>query len=130
MATRDWLENHGFLGGGNIVVYPHGAHNDDTVQILKNHGFSAARSLRAVWDAKTGYTREDIEVCNLLSDRTFTEIRQAIDKAVNNKSNVIFMLHKIEPVTDDSQMQLDEDMFAAGGEISGRQRRPVSASSR
>ncbi len=110
-ATRDWLEKHKFMRGSNVAVYPNGSFTEETIQALKENGFAAGLSLRTVWDAETGYTREDIEVCNLLSDRTFYEIKQAIDKAVNNKSAVIFMLHKIEPVTEDSKMQLSEEML-------------------
>ena len=109
--TRTWLETHGFLRGADIAVYPTGAYNDITVSILEQNGFTAARSLKSVWDSRKGCTREDIEICNIISDMPMCEIKAAVDKAVSNCSALILILHKIEPVTDDTCMQIDAQMF-------------------
>ena len=109
--ARAWLYEHQFYSGADIVVYPNGAYNDITISALEQNNVIAARSLRSVWDAKLGCTREDIEICNLISNMTFSEITAAIDKAAANDSALILMLHKIEPVTDDTKMQFDAQDF-------------------
>ncbi len=106
--ARDWLKKHGLDRGSNIVVYPQGEHTQALVRTLEAEGYIAARSLRSLWSAPAGGTLEDVEICTVLSTMPFTRVKEAIDKAIRNKSAVILMLHKIEPVTDDSQMQVEE----------------------
>ncbi|MDD5016631.1 MAG: polysaccharide deacetylase family protein [Eubacteriales bacterium] len=109
--ARDWLHDNLFERGSDIVVYPQGSFSDGTIDILKEEGVIAARSLKSVWAADIDCTIEDAEVCNLISSISMERVGKAIDKAISNKSAVIFVLHKIEPVTDDTQMQLDEEKF-------------------
>lgn len=109
--ARTWLLNHQFYRGADIVAYPYGAFSEVTVSVLQENDFAVGRSQNSVWDAGIGCTREDIEVCNLTSDISFDDAKAAIDKAISTGSAVIIILHKIEPVTDDTQMQIDEQMF-------------------
>ena len=108
---RDWLYDHLFTRGADIVVYPQGKFTDETIKILRQNGFAAARSLNSLWTAEHDCIVEDAEICNLISSISMEKVEAAVNKAVSNSSTVIFVLHKIESVTDDSQMQLDEDMF-------------------
>lgn len=108
LRGRDWLRSHQLLRGSDILVYPAGRHNDLTKEALNETGTAAARSLKSVWTSELDCTLEDVEVCNVISGMPFKEITSAIDKAANNKSAVLLVLHKIEPITDDSKMQVEE----------------------
>jgi peptidoglycan/xylan/chitin deacetylase (PgdA/CDA1 family) len=108
LRGRDWLRSRQLLRGSDILVYPGGNHNELTKEALKETGTAAARSLKSVWVRELDCTPEDVEVCNIISGMPVKDIKAAIDKAANNKSAVLLVLHKIEPVTDDSKMQIEE----------------------
>jgi peptidoglycan/xylan/chitin deacetylase (PgdA/CDA1 family) len=109
--ARGWLHAHLFYRGSNIVVYPQGKFSGAITELIKDEGFTAARSLRSLWTAETGCTREDVEICNLISSMPLATAQAALDKAMRNHSAVILVLHKIEPVTDDTEMQIEETFF-------------------
>lgn len=110
-AAREWLVDHSFERGADIVVFPNGLFSNDTINVLDKNGFSAGRSIKSVWDTTAGSQREDIEICNLISDSTMKEVKAAVDKAIATGNICIIMLHKIEPVTMDDYMQIDEQLF-------------------
>ena len=110
-GTRAWLRNKGLSSGSDIVVYPGGAFNQTTLDVIKREGFAAGRSLKSLWLAKSGSSLEDAEVCNLISGMSFDTVKAAADKAMNNRSTVIFMLHKVEPVTDGTHMQIEAEFL-------------------
>lgn len=103
-----WLRGRQFFRGSDILVYPGGKHNELTEEVIRETGTAAARSLKSVWMRELGCTLEDVEICNVISGMPLKDIKTAIDKAANNKSAVALVLHKIEPVTDDSKMQIEE----------------------
>lgn len=111
VAAREWLVDHSLKRGADIVVFPNGAFSNDTIKVLGQNDFIAGRSLKSVWDTKIESQREDIEICNLISGSTMKEIKAAVDKAIATESICIIMLHKIEPVTMDDHMQIDEELF-------------------
>ena len=110
-AARQWLVDHSFERGSDIIVFPNGMFSNDTINALDKNGFSAGRSIKSVWDTKVGCQREDIEICNLISDSTMKEVKAAVDKAIATGNICIIMLHKIESVTMDDYMQIDEELF-------------------
>ena len=107
----EWLNSHGFNRGSNIVIFPMGSYSQEIIQLLKDRDVVAARSLNSLWSANVDGTRDDVEICNLISSISFNTVTVVIEKAINNRSAVILVLHKIEPVTNDTQMQLDEELF-------------------
>ncbi|MFA9380767.1 MAG: polysaccharide deacetylase family protein, partial [Acetanaerobacterium sp.] len=111
LKARDWLNAQLLNRGSDIVVYPEGGFSDQTVMLLKDEGFAAGRSLNSLWTAHNDCTLEDAETCNLLSDMPLDAAKSAIDKAMDFHSTLIIILHKIEPVTADTQMQIEADFF-------------------
>lgn len=109
--ARKWLSSRGFGRGGDIVIFPQGKSSKDLTQLLKDQGFVAARTLNGLWSAKANCTLEGVEIRNLISSISLDAVKEAVNKAINNQSTVILILHKIEPVTENTQMQLDEKMF-------------------
>lgn len=108
---QDWIKGHKLTRESNILIYPNGSYTGLTIQILKKEKIEAARSLNSIWVSRTGSSLENTDICNLYSYILIDRVQEAIDKAVNNNGTVIIMLHKIEPVTDDTNMQIDEDTF-------------------
>lgn len=108
-----WLRGRQLLRGSDILIFPGGEHNEQTIEAMKETGTAAARSLKSLWMTTLDCTLEDAEICNIISTLPLKNIEAAIDKAANNKSAVILVLHKIEPITDDSQMQTDEATLQA-----------------
>jgi peptidoglycan/xylan/chitin deacetylase (PgdA/CDA1 family) len=105
---RAWLNEHGLKRGSDILVYPGGAFNQATLDAMQREGFAAGRSLKSLWLTAQDCALEDAEVCNLISGMPLDIVKAAADKAMNNGSAVIFMLHKVEPVSDDTHMQIEE----------------------
>jgi peptidoglycan/xylan/chitin deacetylase (PgdA/CDA1 family) len=103
-----WLNEHGFKRGSDVLVFPGGLFNSDTTEEMKTLDFRAGRSLKSLWLVGKDCSLENVEVCNLISGMRFDAMRQTADKAMNNASTVIYVLHRIEPVTDTSGMQIEE----------------------
>jgi peptidoglycan/xylan/chitin deacetylase (PgdA/CDA1 family) len=108
---REWLIGHQLERGSDILVYPGGRFSDVTINLLSDTGVAAARSLKSVWVTDIDCTLEDAEICNMVNDITVNMVQSALDKAADNRSTVIILLHKIEPVTDDLGMQLEVENF-------------------
>lgn len=111
VRARNWLKNRGFERGSQVVVYPQGDGSAGLNDLLAEEGFIAARSLDGLWNAEGNCLQSDVEICNLISDITFAEVREAVDSAIVEKKTVILVLHKIEPVTVSTQMQLPPELF-------------------
>ncbi len=124
--ARDWLNQHGFNRGSDIVAYPQGEYDKELEKTLQAEGYAAARSLRSLWSGRAGGTLEDVEILNVISAMPFKRVMEAIDKAINNKSTVIILLHKIEPVTDETQMQVDERTFQSIVEYLAKHEKQIS----
>jgi peptidoglycan/xylan/chitin deacetylase (PgdA/CDA1 family) len=109
--AREWLESRGLRRGSDTLVFPGGDFDSVTLSELLSSGYSAGRSLKSLWTAKSGCGLEDVEVCNLVSGLSFEYVQAAIDKAVRNSSALILVIHKIEPISDDTFMQVPPEGF-------------------
>ncbi len=110
--AREWLQSRGLKRGCDIVVYPGGEFDDNTVNALEAGGFSAGRSLKSLWSAQAGCSLENVEICNLMCDMSFENVEEAVNKAIRSGSALILIVHKIEPVTDDAHMQVPSEYFS------------------
>jgi peptidoglycan/xylan/chitin deacetylase (PgdA/CDA1 family) len=111
LRGRRWLKEKGFVRGSDIVVFPGGAYNGLTLQIMNEQGLVAGRSLATLWVTSDNGMLEDTHIFNVLSTSKLENIKNEIDKAAVNESTLILLFHKIEPVTNDTKMQVDEDML-------------------
>lgn len=111
VKTRKWLQSHQLSRGSDIVVFPGGEFDQNTLQGLSDEGFTAGRSLKSLWIVREDCSLEDVEVCNILPGLSFEYIKTAIDKAIHNRSALLLVIHKIEPVTDDQLMQIPPEDF-------------------
>lgn len=109
--ARNWLKRRGFQRGADIVVYPQGSSGPGLTDLLAGEDYVAARSLDELWGVTKNAPLASVDIFNLISDSTFDEAKGAIDFAIAKKRVVILVVHKIEPVTVDTQMQLAEELF-------------------
>jgi len=112
IEARDWLRSHRLNRGSDIVVFPGGEFDQDTLRVLSDQGFVAGRSLKSLWTVQAGCSLESVEVYNILPGLSFEYIKAAIDKAIRNHSTLLVVIHKLEPVTDDQHMQVAPEDFA------------------
>lgn len=111
VKARTWLHRHFFQRGSNIIVYPMGRAPSQLAPILAEEGFIAARDLSGIWITGEDAPRAGVEVCNLISSITFPEVEAAVEGAIASASTLVLILHKIERVTVNTQMQLAPDLF-------------------
>lgn len=111
VEARSWLKRRGFGRGCQIVVYPQGDSSAGLNSLLVEEGFSAARSLDGLWRVGGDRLLPDVEICNLVSSITFAQVKETVDSVIAEKKTVILVLHKIEPVTVSTQMQLPPELF-------------------
>jgi peptidoglycan/xylan/chitin deacetylase (PgdA/CDA1 family) len=110
--ARKWLISRGLSRGADIVVFPAGDYDTSILQTLAANDFSAGRSLKSLWSVKAACNLEDVEICNISPGMDFEYVKNAIDKAILAKSTVILLVHKIEPVTEDTYKQLPLENFS------------------
>lgn len=108
---REWLSNNLFYRGKDIVVFPGSFYNAATIKILKNNNYIAGRSLDNIWLEKTGLFIESVNIFNLCSSESVEQAKVLIDKAIQNKSTCLFVAHKIETITDNTEMQFEPQEF-------------------
>ncbi len=111
VKAKDWLMSHLLVRGADVAVFPQGRFSDDTYAILKREGFVAARSLKSLWTEQANQTKENVEVMSLLSDTQLKIVIERIDEIIESKGTLILVLHKIEPITEHTQMQIEEQML-------------------
>ncbi len=111
VKAKDWLIAHLFIRGADIVVFPQGRFSEKTYDILARERFLAARSLKSLWIEQTKQTKENVDVVSLLSDTRLNHVVERIDQQIESKGTLILVLHKIEPVTEQTQMQVQEQML-------------------
>ncbi len=111
VKAKDWLRAHLMVRGADIAVFPQGRFSDDTYALLKREGFAAARSLKSLWTQQENKTKENVEVLSLLSDMSLKTVVERIDEIIEGKGTLILVLHKIEPITEQTQMQIEEQLL-------------------
>ena len=108
---RDWLSHNLFQRGKDIIVFPGSFYTNATLEIVKKNNYTAGCSFDGIWLAKNDSFLNDVDVCNLCSSESTGQAISFIDKAIKNKSTVIFVVNKIEKITDDTQMQYEPQEF-------------------
>lgn len=105
--TRSWLLSHGFVRTKDIVVFPGGYYDQNTIDVLKTNNYKSARSLKEVWNIPSEIKESDVNIIILDSSFKADWAIHSIDNALINNKDIIFILHKLEKVTTNTGMQYD-----------------------
>lgn len=105
--TRSWLLSHGFVRTKDIVVFPGGYYDKNTIDILKTNNYKSARSLEEVWNIPSEIKESNVNIIILDSSFKAEWAINSIDDALINNKDIIFILHKLEKVTTNTGMQYD-----------------------
>ena len=109
--SSKWLEKKGYGINNNILIYPYGSFNEDTIKILKEFDFIGARGITDGFNNKTPDNPYNIKVKNVLSNIEPQTVYKWIDYTQENNLTLILLFHKLEPITDSSLMQYEENKF-------------------
>ncbi|MCA1025781.1 polysaccharide deacetylase family protein [Cytobacillus kochii] len=91
--TTQWLDNNGFTKASDIVVYPYGSFNDDTIDIIKNI-YRAGRSIVDQIETTPPLDITKAKVRNLTQSITAQQAKDWIDEAIATGGTVIFLNHR------------------------------------
>lgn len=109
----NWLQVNCFHRGSKIVVYPYGAYNQTTLDILQEHGYHGARTLQTGFEKNRGYLTYEAKIYNLTTDVETEWAKDWIDQAIEEKKTLIFVNHRFaNNATDDpTGMVFDKKKF-------------------
>lgn len=107
-----WLNAKCFTRASNIIVYPYGAYNKGTVEILSKSNYRAARSLIPGFETNPGKKTYIAKVQNLTTLTEAERAKDLIDQAIKQNRTIIFLNHRFSdnPV-DPSGMIYDQSNF-------------------
>jgi len=90
-----WLKKHGFTRGMDILAYPYGNFNDDTIDLLGQYNIRSARTTHMGLnrEGETDFAR--VKSFVVMSDDTVREVQDAIDEAVHCGGTLILVFHKL-----------------------------------
>ncbi|SHE50056.1 Polysaccharide deacetylase [Seinonella peptonophila] len=112
MRGTAWLNSKCFTQASNIVVYPYGAFNSSTIQVLAEKKYRGARSLIEGFEKNQPYTTYQAKVQNLTTPVTTEQVKDWIDEAIQNKKTLIFVNHRFADQTvDPTSMIYDKTRF-------------------
>jgi peptidoglycan/xylan/chitin deacetylase (PgdA/CDA1 family) len=109
--AKEWLENNGFVNNSNILIYPHGDYNKNTIRIIKKLNIISGRTIEDGYNSKIPSDLYNIKVKNVTSGLKVEQIYSCIDKAIQDNLTLILLFHKLENVTDDTKMQYPVNDF-------------------
>jgi len=109
---RNWLVNHNFKRGKDIVIFPKAYYTGDVFNILKEKNYKSARSLDTVWIlGNTIEVAKNTQVHNLVTDTEVSWAMDWIDKAIQSNGTIIFINHKFDHSEDNTGMYFDPKKF-------------------
>lgn len=98
---KQWLESNGFVGATDMVVYPYGGYNDDTIAVMNEEGIKWSRSLVDGVDANPSPNPQQIHTINLITNTPTEYAKKAIDRAIATGTTVVFLNHRYKDGMDD-----------------------------
>lgn len=102
-TSRETLISQGFEKSARFIAYPYGGYDDNVVNATKANGYATGRTtmkknpsgeVNLLKNEKALYTLSPLELHNFT---TIQEVENAINKTINNKTNLILVYHIIKP---------------------------------
>jgi peptidoglycan/xylan/chitin deacetylase (PgdA/CDA1 family) len=107
----EWLKKNGFNNLNNVLIYPEGEYNNDTVTALKKLNYISGRTVKDGLNPKKPSDPYDIKVKNVLTDTKTEWVYNWIDSVIDDNSTLILLFHKIQNDVDDSKMKVKKEDF-------------------
>ncbi len=99
-----WLKDNNFNNQNNVLVYPEGKYNSDTISVMKKLNYISGRSVEDGYNFKYPKDLYSIKVKNVLTTTKTKWVKSWIDFAIENNLTLILLFHKIEEEIDDTLM--------------------------
>ena len=110
VRASKWLSKKGYKRGAETFIYPYGAYNDDTIEILEEEGFRWART---AFDGENANKAVNLEVYGyeLLYGLEPSLVKRRINSVIEGKNTLVIYNHKFGKTDDGSKMTYDTDSF-------------------
>lgn len=89
------LDDRGLTRASNILFYPYGSFNADTLTILNEVGIQYARTIREHAEYPKPLEPQKLKIKNLLPYLTAVKAQEVIDDAIATGGTVIFLAHRL-----------------------------------
>lgn len=100
-ACRDYLNGNGYTRASDIVFYPYGGFNEDTIDII-NTDYKMGRTINENIENTPPVAMHAIKIVNMLSFRAPSTLNDFVDRAIKVGGTVIFLAHKLTLTANDS----------------------------
>lgn len=100
-----WLEENNFANKSNILIYPEGQYNDNTITAMKKLNYISGRTVDDGFNSKEPDSMYNIHVKNVLSTTNPNDVNEWINYAIDNNLTLILLFHKLENEVDESLMK-------------------------
>lgn len=103
--AREWMERNYLVKGADMAVIPYGECNPYLIKLLAENDYRNIRTssnIIAIHNKKTTYY--SVRAISPHNKSSLDLIREDLLTAYNEKTAVLFILHKIEPIEDEFQM--------------------------
>ena len=97
-GSRTDLLTNGFTPV-DTFVYPYGDYNSSVIQLVRNAGYTGARSVEDGYNLRTT-NKYALQVQNILGTTTAQQMQQWIDTAVQNRTWLIIVCHQVDSSND------------------------------
>ena len=105
-----WLNKRGF-NNGNILIFPHGQYNNQTIKIMDKLNIISGRGITDGFNDKYIDDFYQIRIKNVLSNTKPEAVFTWIEQTIAENLTLILLFHKLEKITDHTLMQYDIQNF-------------------
>ncbi|VXB51914.1 hypothetical protein EXIGUO8H_20339 [Exiguobacterium sp. 8H] len=93
-TCRDYLVAQGWTRGAHSVVYPFGAYNTDTLDVLSEEGYVWGRTLVNGLESQSPINNYFVRTVNLVPSVTDEKAKEWIDEATLTGTTIVFLNHR------------------------------------
>lgn len=109
--ANEWLRKYDFINPNNILIYPEGKYDHNTIIAMKKLNYISGRTTKEGFNAKIPPDLFDIKVKNVLTSINPNTVYSWIDYAIDNNLTIILLFHKLENDVDKLLMKYKEKDF-------------------
>jgi peptidoglycan/xylan/chitin deacetylase (PgdA/CDA1 family) len=108
--TTAWLNSRGYRRASDIVIYPYGGYNSDTMSIMQK--YRLGRSIVEWVETSIPKHKYKTKIRNLTPTVTIDKAKEYVDEAIRTNGVVVFLNHIYEVPKDNADtMKYDPNVF-------------------